>query len=454
MSKIQDFLDKHFHQIFSNNHFFYTVTFLLSSLIIALLSFIPSSNVGNAILFLATTFSMTFIFLMFEGLIPQLEKYLFSPEKKFDQKKLICFLINYFIAFFIILPYFLAGASNQLTVQFLGWDIALPIIFITIYFGWNLVQIFYLRIGFEDVSVKVNEKINDKFGVSKKKELIDIVILIVALIIPVLIQLGTFFGFLPEFTPQPGDPKEPLIWYAASNIIIVLIIIITSWRLITLFHRSRKFGSSNSYSSMFYILLWLIIWFRTFSFFSALQGVVQTTTELEILTRLIDILLMVLTAFLVLKSLGDKIYDSIIFKPNNIAFFLFSFTLLYIEGQIIMITGAGSLTGVFADRNQINLINNFLIIILTVSFYWWYSEHSLERKGYIIRKRFYPEDVVSILNDFKDFLETIDALDTNKIGDTEVQDFLDSKNIQIQVIEPIEDKTDIIEEDSGINTEN
>jgi len=163
---------------------------------------------------------------------------------------------------------------------------------------------------------------------------------------------------------------------------------------------------------------------------------------------------MVITVFLVLKSLGDKVYDSIIFKPNNIAFFLFSFTLLYIEGQIIMITGAGSLTGVFANRNQINLINNFLIIIITVSFYWWYSEYSLERKGFIIRTRFYPEDVVSIINDFKDFLETRDALDTNKIGDTEVQDFLDSKKIQIQVIEPIEDKSDIIEEDSGINTEN
>lgn len=454
MSKIQEFLDKHFHQIFNNSHFFYTITFLLSSLLIALLSFIPSSDVGNAILFLASTLSITFIFLMFEGLIPQLEKYLFSPEKKFDRKKIVGFLINYFIAFFIILLYFLAGPSNQLTVQFLGWDIVLPIIFITIYFGWNLVQIFYLRIGFEDVSVKANEKINDKFGVSKKKELIDIMLLVVALFIPVLIQLGTFLGFLPEFTPQAGDSTEPLIWYGASNIIIVLIIIITSWRLITLFYRSRKIGSSNSYSSMFYILIWLIIWFRSFSFFNALQGVVQTTTELEILARFIDILLMVITAFLVLKSLGDKVYDSIIFKPNNIAFFLFSFTLLYIEGQIIMITGAGSLTGVFANRNQINLINNFLIIIITVSFYWWYSEYSLERKGFIIRTRFYPEDVVSIINDFKDFLETRDALDTNKIGDTEVQDFLDSKKIQIQVIEPIEDKSDIIEEDSGINTEN
>ncbi|MFW9875409.1 MAG: hypothetical protein ACFFG0_20065 [Candidatus Thorarchaeota archaeon] len=443
MSKIQDFLDKQFHQILSSSHFFYTVIFVISSILIAFLSLIPSSNVGNAIIFLATTFSITFILLMFEGLIPQLEKYLFSTERKFDKNKLICFVINYFIAFFIILPYFLVGNSNELMVQFLGWDIALPVIFITIYFGWNLVQIFYLRIGFDNASFKVNDKINNKFGISRKKELIDISILVIALFIPFLIQLGTFLGFLPEFTPQPGDPTDPLIWYATSNLFILLILIITSWRLITLFQRSRKNDSSNSYSSLFYILIWLTIWFRTFSFFNALQGVTQVAADLEVLTRLIDILLMIITAFLVLKSLGDKVYDSILFKKNNIAFFLFAFTLIYIEGQIILITGAGSLTGVFANRDQINLINNFSIIIITISFYWWYSEHSLERKGYIIKKRFYPEDIIVLINDFKKFLETKDALDTNKIGEAEVQDFLDSKKIVSQIVEAVNEKPGI-----------
>ncbi|GAH39589.1 unnamed protein product, partial [marine sediment metagenome] len=179
-----------------------------------------------------------------------------------------------------------------------------------------------------------------------------------------------------------------------------------------------------------------LIWFRSFSFFSALQGIVQSTTEIEILSRFIDILLMLITAFLVLRSLGDKVYDSMIFNTNNMQFFLFSFTLLYIEGQIILITGAGSLTGVFADRNQINLINSFLIIIITVCFYWWYSEHALERKGFIVKKRFYPEDVVVLINDFRQFLESRDAIDTNKIGDDDIQYFLDSKNIKSQAIQP------------------
>ena len=446
MSKIQAFLDKYFHKIFNNSHFLYTIVFVISSLLIALLSLIPSSAVGTGILFLATTLSITFILLMFEGLIPQLERYLFSTEKKFDLKKLICFLINYFIAFALILPYFLI---DQKTIQFLAWDVALPVIFLVVYFGWSLIQIFFLRIWFEDVAIKVDDKINDKHGTSKTKELIDLTLLIVALITPVLLQLATFFGFLSDFSSAPGDS---LIWYAGCNIIILVIIIITSWRLITLFYRSRKIGSSNSYSSMFYILLWLILWFRTFSFLNALRGAVTASVGGQLIARLIDILLMILTAFLVLKSLGDKIYDSIIFKANNMPFFLFAFTILYIEGQIIMITGAGALTGVFADTNQINLINNFLIILITVIFYWWYAENSLERKGFIIKKRFYPEDVVLIVNDFKDFLETRGALDSNKVGEAEVQNFLDSKNIKVQEGEPLKAETEVTFEETEEET--
>ncbi len=437
MNKIQEFLDKYFHKIFNNSHFLYTIIFVLSSFLIALLSFIPSPEVGTGILFLATTLSITFIFLMLEGLIPQLEPYLFSPEKTFDLRKLIYFFINYFIAFAIVLPYFLMASSNQITIQFLAWDVALPVIFLVVYFGWSLVQIFYLRIWFEDVSMKIENKIINKHGTSKTKGLIDLILLIVALIIPILLQLATFFGFLSDFAPSP---QKPFPLYAVCNIIVLVIIFITSWRLTTLFYKSRKIGSSNSYSSMFYILIWLLIWFRTFSFLNALRGVVQSSSEGEAITRFIDILLMILTAFLVLKSLGDKVYDSVIFKANNMPFFLFAFTLLYIEGQIIMVTGAGSLTGVFADRNQINLITNFLVILVIVSFYWWYAEHSLERKGFIIKKKFYPEDVVLIVNDFRDYLEARGAIDSNKVGAPEVQNFLDAKNIKIKETEPIEEE--------------
>ena len=118
-------------------------------------------------------------------------------------------------------------------------------------------------------------------------------------------------------------------------------------------------------------------------------------------------------------------------------FFLFSFTLLYFVGQIIMITGAGNLTGIFADRNQINLINNFLIILVTVIFYWVYSENVLEKKGLIIKKHFYPEDVVLVIKDFKQTLENREALNTSKFGDEDLDDFLRSRNLSISEPEPL-----------------
>ena len=436
--KVQAILDKYFHKIFNNSHLFYTIIFMISSLIIALLSLIQDTNVGNAILFLATVVSITFIFLMFESLIPQLESHFFSSEKKFDKWKLVLFLVNFLIGFILILIYFLNATSTDIQIQFLGWDVILPALFIIIYFGWNIVQIFFLKRGFEAVSDKVNDKISIKFGISKRKEVIHLVLMILALIVPFLIQLGTFFGFLPEFAPG-GDR----ILFISCNLVILLILIITSWRLITLYQRSRKNNSTNAFSSIFYILIWVILWFRSFSFLNALLNITEASTDPDIVSSLIDIILLVFTAVMVLRGLGEKVYDSFIFNANNMPFFLFAFTILYIQGQIIMITGAGTLTAIFTNRNQINLINNFLIIIITVIFYWWYSEYSLERKGFIIKKHYNPEDVALLIQDFKEFLMNNNALDTNRVGDEKIQDFLRSKNLEIQEAKQSEEKAEI-----------
>ena len=433
--KVQAILDKHFHKIFNNSHFFYTIIFLITSLLISLLSLIPNQIVGNLILFLATVLGLAFILLMFEGLIPQLNKYLFGTEKKFDKWKLICFTINFFISFFIILAYFLTCTSTEITVQFLGWDIILPALFIIIFFGWNLVQIIFLRKGFDDISDKVNDKIIDKYGSSKSKDLTCILLLILALIVPVLIELGTFFGFLHEFSLVGGGATT---LFLVSSSVVLIILIITTWRLITLYIRSKRINSTNSYISMFYILIWILIWFRTFSFFNALLNITQADTEPDLASGLIDILLLVFTAIMVLRGLGEKVYDSFLFNSNNMPFFLFAFTVLYIEGQIIMITGAGSLTGVFANRNQINLINNFMIILITVIFYWYYSEHSLERKGFLIRKRYYPEEVALVLKEFNEYLVDKRLMDKDKVGIEELQNFLVTKNIKFQEEKPEE----------------
>ena len=432
LTKFQDKLDKYFHKIFNNSHFFYTIIFFVLALTIALLSLIPGTTIGTVILFLAIVTSLTFILLMFEGLIPQLERYLFSPEKKFDKWKVIFFAINFLISFTLILVYFLLAPSTEIEIPLLGWDIILPYFLIIIYFGWNLAQILYIKVGFEDLSIKVDNKLTDKYGFSKKKDTISLILLIVAIIVPVLLQLGTFFGLLSYF--------QPPALFIVSNVIIFIIIAITSWRLITLYLRCKKNNSSNAFVSMFYILIWIVIWFRSISFLNTLRGFLESSTEVQIISTLIDIVLMVFTSIMVLRSLGSKVYDSFLFNQNNMPFFLFSFVILYIEGQIIMITGAGAITAVFANRNQLSLITTFLIIFVTVIFYWWYSEHSLERKGFITRKLFYPEEVALVVKDFRDYLVDKKVLDMNKAGDLELNNFLLSKNLTIPEVKSDEEE--------------
>jgi len=60
--------------------------------------------------------------------------------------------------------------------------------------------------------------------------------------------------------------------------------------------------------------------------------------------------------------------------------------------------------------------------------------------------------VVSILNDFKEYLVKNDALVGDKIGEEKLEEFLRSKNIEIQEPELPEEKSEI-EKANNLNSE-
>ena len=418
-----------FHNIFSLSHVVYSICFIIVLLSCIVLSFNPIAGLGNVVLFIISCFALTFLIYIFIGRIPQLDKILFSEERKAQVKKVVFFVIIFLISAIIFMLYFFLGSSSQLPIQFLGWDYILPSLFIVLYFGWNLIQIFFLKNGFEKIAKNSDDKLIKGDYLSSKTKLYAIIFLIIALIVPFLIQIGTYFGFLYFFEPQsPMDSLEPLYWFNGWNIAVFIIIAITSYRLIYLYIRSRKNNTPNIFSSIFYVLIWLVIWFRSFSFINSFRSV-SFALGIDIFRALIDVMLMVFTAFMVLMSLGKKVYRFKIFNQNNITFFLFAFTLIYVEGQIIMITGAGSIPGTYTNRSQINLLNNFLVLSITLLFYWWYSEYILERKGLIYRQRFDQNEVIAILYDFKEYLINSGALPSDKISEHEFKNYLQSKNL-------------------------
>ena len=425
-SKIKIKLDKYFHKIFSPSHFAYTIFFFIEVLILIVFYFLGSTTLGNIGLFLATVFSLSFILLMFIGVSSKFESYLFS--KSLDQQKTMIFIATLGFSFIVILLYFLFGSSTQIPIQFIGWDYILPGFYILVYFGWNLAQIFFLKTSFEDIAFKANDKIMTDSN-SNRNKYFSIIFLILAISISILTQLGTYFAFVPFFEPQtPTDSS--LIWFNGWNIAMYIVIFFISYRLVFLYIKSITNNTPNIFSSIFFVLVYLIIWYRSFSFINSFRSVSSALVEgIDAFRAFIDIFLMIFTAILVIKGLGSKTFKFRIFNPNNLAFFLFAFTLIYIEGQLVMITGAGSISGTYTNQSQVNLVNNFAVLLITIIFYWFYSEYTLKKNGLILKQSFNQKEVIKIVADFKYHLINSGALDSEKINDWEFQNFLKNKKL-------------------------
>ena len=423
-SKTMYKLDKYFHKIFSPSHIAYTIFFLIEVLILIVFYFLGSTALGDIGLFLATIFSLSFILLMFIGVSSKFESYLFS--KSLDQQKTMIFIATLGFSFIVILLYFLFGSSTQIPIQFIGWDYILPGFYIIVYFGWNIAQIFFLKTEFEDIAFKVDERVMSDSNANRNKYF-SMIFLILAISIPILTQVGTYFAFISFFEPQnPTDSS--LLWFNGWNIAMYVAIFLISYRLVFLYIKSVKNDTHNIFSSIFFVLVWIIIWYRSFSFINSFRSV-SSALGIDAFRAFIDILLMIFTAILVIRGLGRRTFKYRIFNPNNLAFFLFAFTLIYIEGQIVMITGAGSISGTYTNRSQVNLVNNFAVLLITIIFYWVYSEYTLKKNGLILKQNFNQKEVIEIVTDFKSHLINSGALDSEKINDWEFQNFLRNKKL-------------------------
>jgi len=438
--KVTELVDKQFHRIFNPSHLFYTIVFIIVAAIIALFSFFPGDLSGDIALFLAATFSLMFIILMFVGVVPRLEKYMFSEEKLLDKYKILSVLGALGVSILIMGLYFSLGYSGDILIEFMGWDKLLPAAFIIVYFGWNLIQIFFIKTTFENISVKANNKIMKDPEKFKQNKMLATGFLIIGILIPILLQFTTFLGFYPYFEPQNVDDPN-LIWFNAWNIAMYIFIGITSWRLISLFIISNQNQTPNVFSSIFYIFIWLYIWYRSFSFIYAFQSATRSP-GIDIFRIIMDTGLMIMTAILVLRSLGNKVYRFKLFNLNNVSLFLFAFTIIYLEGQVVLITGAGTLPPVYTSDDQVGMLNNFMILIITFIFYWWYSEYTLERKGLIFKKNFKQPEVIEILNEYKEYLESSELIENGWESNKKYEEFLALKKLKIKGLKSKEQPPD------------
>ena len=96
-----------------------------------------------------------------------------------------------------------------------------------------------------------------------------------------------------------------------------------------------------------------------------------------------------------------------------------------------MVTGAGSFIGTYTDRNQINLVNNFMILLITLIFYWYYSEYVLERRGLILKTNYKQDEVIQVVTDFREYLVNSGAISSEKVNDWELDNFFKKKKLKL-----------------------
>ncbi|MEJ2277181.1 MAG: hypothetical protein P8Y70_05435, partial [Candidatus Lokiarchaeota archaeon] len=78
------------------------------------------------------------------------------------------------------------------------------------------------------------------------------------------------------------------------------------------------------------------------------------------------------------------------------------------------------------------------ILVITVVFYLWYSGYTLQRKGLILRTNFTPKEVIKILKDYQEYLESKGQINVQDLDSKDFQEFLDEKKITISGVEDIE----------------
>jgi hypothetical protein len=157
---------------------------------------------------------------------------------------------------------------------------------------------------------------------------------------------------------------------------------------VRLYFESKKNGTPNVFSAVFYMFFWLINYLKAFSVVKTLMSTLTVNGSLieislfdQITNYATDFLLLVITILMLLRAFGGKVKNLAArgLNENNVIFIVFMFVVAYFTGQVIMVTGTGASDA--WDPKQLSMLVNIMVFIVNLLFYLWYSNWVLQREG-------------------------------------------------------------------------
>jgi len=416
------FLNNQFTGIFEKGKIFFTLIFFVVAIVIALFSFGGNGagfGVKNAVNIITFTVVLGFLFLMICTFIPALSKHLFEEEGSFT--KIIISVIAFALSFIIVLIWALFG-EEEVTISFLKFSQLLPYFFIVVFLGWNILQIHFLKDGFNTLANKAEDRMIVQQVDNKKKNIAAIPFLVLSLVLPLLLHFFTVWAFWADAQALVSiDPNAPGKYIAWVVVIGILYLGMDAWQ-VYLFIRSKKYSTVNVYSSIFYIFIILVILFRTYGFITSFLSALSTVGT-TVVNALGNILLVILTAVFVLRMIAKEVKETKKMNIDAIPFLVFALVLMYIAGQVVLILGSVTTT------TQVDIVNNSILLVSSVVYYIWYSQYILQRKDYIKRTRYTIEEIKGVMTEFADSLKETAPSESENINSA-LETILDERKIE------------------------
>lgn len=499
--KTSEIIEGQFLKVFDKRVRLYTIVFIVGAILIGVLTLIPfgESTQGvnflgkegitnlNQFLIITISFTMiigfTLIFLLSRK--KKLHDIIFADEKV-GIKALITG-ISLGVGFVVCLLWWsIVDQGVEGTVPFLQYQTLFGIILAIVFFGWNIIQIVYVKDTIEKTSIKSEARfqIKRELKSNESKNRTATILNIIYMIIPFIFQIFFIWLFLYFDTPDflealnPTNPRtsrfipenfswndwlvaNPIgpeesrflifftgyftdIWWgtqALQGILIWVIIVFgitiaTTQNQVKLYRQSKSNQTITVYSGVFYIIFWFLLWIKLFLIINTYITIATTLEGTEasvswyyqIFDWITSILLMVITILNLVRTFGLKIksVESTKITKFNLVIILFIFVASYWGGQWSLIASGTS-------QNVLNLGTGVIVSFVYLGFYFWYSKWIMERRGFIRKSSFTtPETKAMLIEVSQRYKERLlQTIENEEIITTTLNDYMLEKKIVI-----------------------
>ncbi|MHA1602788.1 MAG: hypothetical protein ACTSUI_07210 [Promethearchaeota archaeon] len=484
-SKTSELVDNQFVKVFNKKELPYTIIFAVIAIVIGISSSVQIVGTKNTqVIFLTMTSLIGFGLLFLLSRKPKIHAILFDKESGI---KYLIALASLIIGAGICIFYIaVIDPVLKTEINFLQFSKLFGFLLAIVYFGWNAVQILFIRKTIEQQAVRREGKFELKTEnqTPKKTDLYLMIHNILNLIIPYLVfiafivlfiwidtkQFWAMFGnttyqsrFIPEnFSYQDwlsvNTPTNtsgfmifmfeyiPDVWFNSTDhfglfslsiwtILVLGILIVTTIKQSRLNKSCKVNETRNVFSSTFYMIFWLFLFIKLYSILNTLVGIQDiqniSSAEIDPLNQAIgwisDIALMLLTIVNLLRGFGRKIQGEVGqsgITDLNLVLLMFVLVSSYWGGQWALLTSGFGKSG-------LSIASGLIVVIVYLGYYYWYSGWILERRGFLRKRSFVRTEVkemmVELGQSIKDNL--LQTIENNEIITSTLNNYLIEKKI-------------------------